>query len=76
MPSPLGRGGASRTTLHLIHRSAQIRLSTDSKYSANRAVSSLLVALGQLVEIVVRPHRGTRSAPQLRVTEEVAGPSA
>ncbi len=26
-----------------------------------------LVALGQDVEIVVRPHRGTRSAPQLRV---------
>src|SRR6266581_7750775 len=25
-----------------------------------------LVALGQDVEIVVRPHRGTRSAPQLR----------
>ena len=35
-----------------------------------------LVALGQDVEIVVRPHRGTRSAPQLRVTDEPAGPAA
>jgi len=35
-----------------------------------------LVALGQDVDIVVRPHRGTRSAPQLRVTEDVAGTSA
>jgi predicted XRE-type DNA-binding protein len=31
-----------------------------------------LVALGQDVEIVVRPHRGTRTAPQLRVSEEAA----
>jgi predicted XRE-type DNA-binding protein len=29
-----------------------------------------LVALGQDVEIVVRRHRGTRSAPQLRVADE------
>jgi predicted XRE-type DNA-binding protein len=35
-----------------------------------------LVALGQDVEIVVRPHRGKRKAPQLRVTDEAAGPAA
>jgi predicted XRE-type DNA-binding protein len=33
-----------------------------------------LVALGQDVEIVVRPHRGARKPAQLRVTD--AGPSA
>jgi predicted XRE-type DNA-binding protein len=31
-----------------------------------------LVALGQDVEIVVKPHRGSRTAPQLRVTDEAA----
>jgi predicted XRE-type DNA-binding protein len=31
-----------------------------------------LVALGQDVEIVVKPHRGTRKAPQLRVAEETS----
>ena len=35
-----------------------------------------LVALGQDVDIVVRPHRGTRNAPQLRVTDEATGPAA
>ena len=29
-----------------------------------------LVALGQDVEIVVKPHRGARTAPQLRVADE------
>ena len=29
-----------------------------------------LVALGQDVEIVVKPHKGTRKAPQLRVRDE------
>ena len=29
-----------------------------------------LVALGQDVEIVVKPHRGTRTAPQLRVVDD------
>jgi predicted XRE-type DNA-binding protein len=29
-----------------------------------------LVALGQDVEIVVKPHRGVRTAPQLRVADE------
>ena len=32
-----------------------------------------LVALGQDVEIVVKPHKGTRKAPQLRVTDATAG---
>ena len=32
-----------------------------------------LVALGQDVEIVVRPHKGTRNAAQLRVTDATAG---
>jgi hypothetical protein len=32
-----------------------------------------LVALGQDVEIVVKPHRSTRSAAQLRVTGVTAG---
>jgi predicted XRE-type DNA-binding protein len=32
-----------------------------------------LVALGQDVEIVVRPHQGTRKAAQLRVTDATAG---
>jgi predicted XRE-type DNA-binding protein len=31
-----------------------------------------LVALGQDVEIVVKPHRGTRTAPQLRVAGHAA----
>src|ERR1700731_2785713 len=31
-----------------------------------------LVALGQDVDIAVKPHRGARSAPQLRVTDESA----
>src|SRR6266849_10834773 len=31
-----------------------------------------LVALGQDVEIVVKPHRGTRKAAQLRVTDATA----
>jgi predicted XRE-type DNA-binding protein len=31
-----------------------------------------LVALGQDVEIVVKPHRGARTAPQLRVADEAA----
>src|SRR5262245_52392491 len=35
-----------------------------------------LVALGQDVDIVVRPHRGTRNAPQLRVTDEATGSAA
>jgi predicted XRE-type DNA-binding protein len=35
-----------------------------------------LVALGQDVEIVVKPHRGARTAPQLRVADEVPAPSA
>ncbi len=32
-----------------------------------------LVALGQDVEIVVKPHKGTRDAPELRVTDAAAG---
>jgi predicted XRE-type DNA-binding protein len=32
-----------------------------------------LVALGQDVEIVVRPHKGTRKAAQLRVMDATAG---
>jgi len=32
-----------------------------------------LVALGQDVDIVVRPHKGTRKAPELRVTDALAG---
>ena len=32
-----------------------------------------LVALGQDVEIVVRPHKGTRKAAQMRVTDATAG---
>ena len=32
-----------------------------------------LVALGQDVEIVVKPHKGTKKAPQLRVTDATAG---
>ena len=35
-----------------------------------------LVALGQDVEIVVKAHRGTRSAPQLRVSGDSVGPVA
>jgi predicted XRE-type DNA-binding protein len=35
-----------------------------------------LVALGQDVEIVVTPHRGSRTAPQLRVTGDTVGPAA
>ncbi len=35
-----------------------------------------LVALGQDVEIVVKPHRSTRSAAKLRVTGETAGSAA
>ena len=35
-----------------------------------------LVALGQDVEIVVKPHRGTRNAAQLRVTVAAAGSAA
>src|SRR5690349_9495727 len=35
-----------------------------------------LVALGQDVEIVVRPHRGARKAAQLRVTDDATGPAA
>ena len=35
-----------------------------------------LVALGQDVEIVVKPHRGKRTAAQLKVTDEVLGPAA
>jgi predicted XRE-type DNA-binding protein len=35
-----------------------------------------LVALGQDVEIVVKPHRSTRSPAQLRVTGEIAGSAA
>ena len=35
-----------------------------------------LVALGQDVEIVVKPHRGKRKAPQLRVADEPAGSPA
>jgi predicted XRE-type DNA-binding protein len=35
-----------------------------------------LVALGQDVEIVVKPHRGARRAPQLRVTDGATGRSA
>jgi predicted XRE-type DNA-binding protein len=31
-----------------------------------------LVALGQDVEIVVKPHRGARTAPQLRVADSAA----
>jgi len=34
-----------------------------------------LVALGQDVEIVVKPHRGTRDVPQLRVRDEAVGPT-
>ena len=34
-----------------------------------------LVALGQDVEIIVKPHKGTRTAPQLRVTDPAAGPA-
>jgi len=35
-----------------------------------------LVALGQDVEIVVKPHRGARKPPQLRVTDGAAGSAA
>lgn len=35
-----------------------------------------LVALGQDVEIVVTPHRGSRKAAQLRVTDAAAGSAA
>jgi predicted XRE-type DNA-binding protein len=35
-----------------------------------------LVALGQDVEIVVKPHRGARKAAQLRVTDAAAGSAA
>ena len=35
-----------------------------------------LVALGQDVEIVVKPHRGKRKAPQLRVADDAAGSPA
>jgi predicted XRE-type DNA-binding protein len=35
-----------------------------------------LVALGQDVEIVVKPHRGTRKAPQLRVADDATASSA
>src|ERR1700738_2286054 len=34
-----------------------------------------LVALGQDVEIAVKPHRGTRTAPQLRVADHAAPPT-
>ena len=34
-----------------------------------------LVALGQDVEIVVRPHRKARTAPQLRVADHAAPPT-
>jgi predicted XRE-type DNA-binding protein len=35
-----------------------------------------LVALGQDVEIVVKPHKGTRNAPQLRVAGQAVGDRA
>ena len=35
-----------------------------------------LVALGQDVEIVVKPHRGTRKPAQLRVSGATVGPAA
>ena len=34
-----------------------------------------LVALGQDVDIVVRPHRGSHTAPQLRVADHAAPPT-
>jgi len=39
------------------------------QFSVERLMK-FLVALGQDVEIVVKPHRGTRTAPQLRVANE------
>jgi len=39
------------------------------QFSVERLMK-FLVALGQDVEIVVKPHRGTRTAPQLRVGNE------
>ncbi|MBV8753875.1 MAG: XRE family transcriptional regulator [Hyphomicrobiales bacterium] len=39
------------------------------QFSVERLMK-FLVALGQDVEIVVKPHRGTRTAPQLRVADE------
>ena len=39
------------------------------QFSVERLMK-FLVALGQDVEIVVRPHRGTRTVPQLRVANE------
>jgi len=41
------------------------------QFSVERLIR-FLVALGQDVEIVVKPHRGTRTAAQMRVADQAA----
>jgi predicted XRE-type DNA-binding protein len=44
----------------------------DFKQFSVERLMRFLVALGQDVEIVVKPHRGTRRSPELRVTPAAA----
>ena len=51
-------------------------LSGDFRQFSVERLLRFLVALGQDVEIVVKPHRGSRKAAQLRVTEAAADSAA
>jgi hypothetical protein len=44
-------------------------------YKRQGRLLRFLLALGQDVEIVVTPHRGTRKPAQLRVSGAVVGPA-